>query len=51
MLTTNAKLDNKGEFDKAASMCPSILKGDAKLWEKWVFIFAEIKKLKVRQPH
>jgi len=36
-----------GKFEEAAALCPSILKGDGKLWEKWVYIFAEIKKLRV----
>lgn len=36
------------KFEEAAALCPSVLKGDAKLWERWVFIFAEIKRLRVR---
>lgn len=30
-----------GQFSKAAEMCPKVLGINAKLWEDWVFLFAE----------
>ncbi|KAK9800354.1 hypothetical protein WJX73_009236 [Symbiochloris irregularis] len=30
-----------GEVEKAASLCPSLFKGDAAAWERWVFLFAQ----------
>lgn len=30
-----------GQFDKAAELCPKILGINAKLWEDWVFLFAD----------
>ncbi|ORY04934.1 vacuolar protein sorting-associated protein 41 [Basidiobolus meristosporus CBS 931.73] len=39
-----------GDYEKAASVCPKVLKNDPKLWEKWVFSFAEAKELKVISP-
>lgn len=33
------------QVNKAAEMCPKILKRDAKMWEKWVYKFAELNQL------
>ncbi|PRQ73281.1 vacuolar assembling protein VPS41 [Rhodotorula toruloides] len=34
-------LVEEGEYDKTAASCPKILGINAKLWEDWVFLFAE----------
>ncbi|KAK9762214.1 Vacuolar protein sorting-associated protein 41, variant 2 [Basidiobolus ranarum] len=40
-----------GDYERAASTCPKVLKKDPKLWEKWVFSFAEVKELKAISPY
>ncbi len=35
------------EYANAAENCERILKDNAKLWEKWVFTFANLKHLQV----
>jgi hypothetical protein len=30
-----------GQYEKAAATCPKILGINAKLWEDWVFMFAD----------
>ncbi|KAG0655802.1 Vacuolar protein sorting-associated protein 41 [Rhodotorula mucilaginosa] len=40
-----------GRYDKAASECPRILGINAKLWEHWVFLFAEKGKLDTIIPY
>ncbi|KWU41462.1 vacuolar protein sorting-associated protein 41, partial [Rhodotorula sp. JG-1b] len=40
-----------GRYDKAASECPRILGINAKLWENWVFLFAEKGKLDTIIPY
>jgi len=39
-----------GQFDKAAETCPKILGINAKMWEDWVFLFADKGRLEVRRP-
>jgi tetratricopeptide (TPR) repeat protein len=41
-----ADLVESGDFQNAASNCPSILGTDVTLWEKWICTFARIKQLK-----
>lgn len=39
-----------GQFEKAAATIPKILGSNAKLWEDWVFLFAEKGHMQVRRP-
>ncbi|CAJ0628978.1 9287_t:CDS:10 [Entrophospora sp. SA101] len=41
-------IEEQEDFSKAAENCTRILKKDADLWEKWVFIFAKLRQLQVR---
>ncbi|KAJ3124212.1 Vacuolar protein sorting-associated protein 41 [Nowakowskiella sp. JEL0407] len=36
---------DEGKYDDAAVLCPKILREDAEIWEKWIFKFAEAKKI------
>ncbi|GAA5906611.1 hypothetical protein JCM8208_000496 [Rhodotorula glutinis] len=40
-----------GQFDKAAETCPKILGINAKLWEDWVFLFADKGRLETIIPY
>lgn len=40
-----------GKVQQAAALCPSILKKDQTLWEKWIFRFVKIKELRVCNHH
>ncbi|XP_071478787.1 vacuolar protein sorting-associated protein 41 homolog [Diadema antillarum] len=40
-------LFSTGQFEKAASLCPSILGKNKELWENEVYLFAKLRKLKV----
>lgn len=40
-----------GQYAKAAETCPKILGINAKLWEDWVFLFADKGEIKVRRHH
>ncbi|CAG8508593.1 12818_t:CDS:10 [Ambispora leptoticha] len=50
-------LIDKGEYEKAAMACPTILKTDsskwdeAKLWDDWIFKFAELRQLQEITPY
>jgi hypothetical protein len=39
-----------GQYKKAAETCPKILGTNAKLWEDWVFLFADKGEIKVHSP-
>ena len=41
----------QGKVAEAASECPKIFKRNEKLWEKWVYRFAELKQLKAISPY
>ncbi|GAA5862553.1 hypothetical protein JCM8547_002101 [Rhodosporidiobolus lusitaniae] len=43
-------LVNAGQFEKAAAACPKLLGINAKLWEDWVFLFADKGELKTIIP-
>jgi hypothetical protein len=38
------------QFEKAAELCPKLLDPNVKLWEDWIFFFAEKKHLEVSAP-
>jgi len=40
-----------GDNEKAAEICPKILKKDAELWEKWIYNFAKQNQLKAIGPY
>ncbi|RHZ45377.1 hypothetical protein Glove_680g79 [Diversispora epigaea] len=44
-------LVDEEEFAKAAENCPKIIKDSKKLWERWVFRFAELKHLQEITPY
>eukprot|EP00736_Rhodelphis_marinus_P005752 Rmarinus@m.24945 len=44
-------LITKGDFERAASLAPRLLQGDARAWEKWVLIFHKCEKLGVLAPY
>lgn len=48
MLTPTLTL--AGQFEKAGETCPKILGINAKMWEDWVFLFADKGRLEVRRP-
>ncbi|GAB5371679.1 hypothetical protein AAMO2058_001600500 [Amorphochlora amoebiformis] len=39
-----------GEFEKAASFCPRLLKNNLELWESWIYFFAEKMRLRTIAP-
>jgi vacuolar protein sorting-associated protein 41 len=39
--------DNKGDFAKAAHLCPKVCGQDSKRWEDWIFVFAQKHQLQV----
>eukprot|EP00004_Rigifila_ramosa_P019763 TRINITY_DN5059_c2_g1_i4.p1 TRINITY_DN5059_c2_g1~~TRINITY_DN5059_c2_g1_i4.p1 ORF type:complete len:836 (-),score=199.40 TRINITY_DN5059_c2_g1_i4:379-2589(-) len=39
------------QLEKAAEMCPRVIKTDAKLWEKWIYIFSKANKLSAISEH
>ncbi|KAI8897190.1 hypothetical protein BC833DRAFT_527326 [Globomyces pollinis-pini] len=43
-------LDTK-KYESAAELCPKILGKDVKLWEKWIYQFAEARELKKIYPY
>ncbi|CAH1766839.1 14882_t:CDS:10 [Entrophospora sp. SA101] len=43
-------IEEQEDFSKAAENCTRILKKDADLWEKWVFIFAKLRQLQEITP-
>ncbi|RKO93321.1 hypothetical protein BDK51DRAFT_11338, partial [Blyttiomyces helicus] len=43
-------LMNAAQFEKAAHMCPRILREDPTLWEQWVYRFAEMKQIAAIRP-
>ncbi|BGP45376.1 Vacuolar protein sorting-associated protein 41 [Rhodotorula kratochvilovae] len=44
-------LVDEGQYDKAAETCPKILGINAKLWEDWVFLFADKGRLETIIPY
>ncbi len=38
---------SRGEYERAARMCPELLMGHAELWETWIEVFAKAGRLKV----
>eukprot|EP01120_Amphizonella_sp_Union-15-10_P003630 TRINITY_DN1403_c0_g1_i1.p1 TRINITY_DN1403_c0_g1~~TRINITY_DN1403_c0_g1_i1.p1 ORF type:complete len:882 (-),score=190.64 TRINITY_DN1403_c0_g1_i1:13-2658(-) len=46
-----AYLSDHENYEKAAEMCPKILKRDTQLWEKWIFKFFKNKQLNAISPY
>jgi len=45
---TRAYCAFKGDFFKAAQLCPKVCGQDVKRWEDWIFVFAQKQQLRVR---
>ncbi|KAJ3188513.1 Vacuolar protein sorting-associated protein 41 [Irineochytrium annulatum] len=41
----------EGKYEQSAKMLAKILRGDARLWEEWIFQFSEVNKLAEVVPH
>lgn len=39
------------EYERAAAMCPALLRGSAEAWERWVFHFAHLRQLPALAPY
>ncbi|XP_024396785.1 vacuolar protein sorting-associated protein 41 homolog [Physcomitrium patens] len=39
------------QYDKAAELCPKLLRGSASAWERWVFHFAHLRQLPSLAPY
>ena len=39
------------EYERAAAMCPALLRGSTEAWERWVFHFAHLRQLPALAPH
>eukprot|EP00191_Tetraselmis_sp_GSL018_P024055 CAMPEP_0177627530 /NCGR_PEP_ID=MMETSP0419_2-20121207/31253_1 /TAXON_ID=582737 /ORGANISM="Tetraselmis sp., Strain GSL018" /LENGTH=661 /DNA_ID=CAMNT_0019128691 /DNA_START=219 /DNA_END=2200 /DNA_ORIENTATION=- len=44
-------LFNTSQFERAASLCPRLLQGNAAAWERWVYMFARARQLPALAPH
>jgi len=39
------------KFAEAATLCPRLLQGNAAAWERWVYMFAQVRQLPTLAPH
>jgi len=39
------------KFAEAAALCPRLLQGNAAAWERWVYMFAQVRQLPLLAPH
>ncbi|CAM9135694.1 unnamed protein product [Discosporangium mesarthrocarpum] len=44
-------LMSRGEYDKAAAACPTLLEGDVTAWERWIYGFAQRRQLASVAPY